>query len=178
MTYIALLRAINVGGHTVKMEKLRGHFSEMGFTNVRTYIQTGNVFFVSQEKDVLKLQQKIEKHLLDSLGYKVPTFILSIEELEHVLKVSPFNHIEITPDTRHFIMFTAKPVDTNVKLPIVSPKEDYEILQIEDRAVFMLARLVNGKLGNTNFVEKTFDVDTTGRFFHTTKKILEAAKKE
>ena len=44
-TYIALLRGINVGGHTVKMERLRGLFGELGLERVRSYIQTGNVFF-------------------------------------------------------------------------------------------------------------------------------------
>jgi len=46
MHYIALLRAINVGGHNVSMEKLRGLFIDLGLDNVRSYIQTGNVFFL------------------------------------------------------------------------------------------------------------------------------------
>lgn len=71
MVWIALLRGINVGGHMVKMEHLRRSFTELGLTNVRTYIQTGNVFFEAPEDDRAALAQRIEQHLREALGYDI-----------------------------------------------------------------------------------------------------------
>ena len=66
--YVAFLRAINVGGHTVKMEHLRILFEELGFENVETFIASGNVIFDSKTKSTKTLETKIEKHLRQALG--------------------------------------------------------------------------------------------------------------
>jgi uncharacterized protein (DUF1697 family) len=65
--YIAFLRAINVGGHTVKMDVLRQHFAALGFSNVETFIASGNVVFETTAKNTRTLEQKIEKHLRAAL---------------------------------------------------------------------------------------------------------------
>src|SRR5690348_9347846 len=100
MIYIALLRGINVGGHTVKMERLRELFTEVGFTHVRTYIQSGNVFFETAQTDRKILTQTIELHLRQSLGYEVPVFLRTIPELEQIVELNPFQHINVTSDMR------------------------------------------------------------------------------
>ena len=61
--YIAFLRAINVGGHTVKMDRLREIFETMGFSNVETFIASGNVIFETKSKDVDSLVKMIKKKL-------------------------------------------------------------------------------------------------------------------
>jgi uncharacterized protein (DUF1697 family) len=61
--YIALLRGINVGGHFVKMDALRSLFVPLGFENVRSYIQSGNIFFETTEQDKLRLRKTIETQL-------------------------------------------------------------------------------------------------------------------
>ena len=66
--YVAFLRAINVGGHTVKMEDLRRLFETMGFANVETFIASGNVIFESKSKNTQAMERKIENHLRESLG--------------------------------------------------------------------------------------------------------------
>ena len=81
--HIAFLRAINVGGHVVKMEVLRALFTELGFKNVRTFIASGNVVFDSPAKAAL-LERHIEQHLKQALGYEVDTFIRSLDELRQV----------------------------------------------------------------------------------------------
>jgi uncharacterized protein (DUF1697 family) len=70
--YIALLRGINVGGHTLTMDELRRHFVALGLGSVRTYIQSGNVFFQADLADRLALADTIERHLRAVLGYDVP----------------------------------------------------------------------------------------------------------
>ncbi len=74
---IAFLRAINVGGHTVKMDDLRRLFESLGFTRGETFIASGNVVFETTSKNTTALERKIEKKLRDALGYEVATFIMT-----------------------------------------------------------------------------------------------------
>ena len=78
--YVAFLRAINVGGHVVKMEVLRRLFEDLGFRSVETFIASGNVIFDSPSKTRALLETRIEKALHASLGYEVATFIRTVEE--------------------------------------------------------------------------------------------------
>lgn len=175
--FIAFLRGINVGGHRVKMERLRGLFSELGFAEVRNYIQTGNIFFETTEIDRAALTKKIERHLFAALGYEVPVFLRTIAEVERALQMNPFEHIEATADMRFCITFIYEPLPGNFELPYISPKNDFEILQATSGEAFILMRLIDGRPGNpAAFIEKKFKLKTTTRFFGTTEKILQAAK--
>src|SRR6267143_6677915 len=93
--YAALLRAINVGGHTVKMEHLRSLFAAIGFSNVETFIASGNVIFDSPSKDGPALERKIEKHLQATLGYEVKTFVRTVSEMAAVANYKPFPESEL-----------------------------------------------------------------------------------
>ncbi|RYX83208.1 DUF1697 domain-containing protein [bacterium] len=177
--YIAFLRGINVGGHRVKMEKLRELFRELGFSNVRTYIQTGNVFFESPETDCEVLTAQIEAHLLQSLGYEVPTFLRIPAKLEPSLQLDPFYEVEVTPDTRLMVVFTRESLQPSTPLPIVSAKTDMEIVAVTEGEVYLVIRLIDGKWGNlAPFMKKAFGVNATitTRFYDTTLKILQAAQ--
>src|SRR5258705_10757420 len=89
--YVAFLRAINVGGHTVKMDHLRSLFEAMGFANVETFIASGNAIFDSKIRNMKALEGKIEKALAAKLGYEVKTFIRSVTELAEVSRYKPFD---------------------------------------------------------------------------------------
>ena len=73
--YFAFLRAINVGGRFVKMDKLRQQFELIGLSNVQTYIQSGNAIFDTADTNIAELERKIEEQLQAELGYHVPTLI-------------------------------------------------------------------------------------------------------
>ncbi len=176
MIYIALLRGINVGGHLVKMERLRDLFMELGFTHVRTYIQSGNVFFETTQTDRKGVSQTIEQHLHQALGYEVPVFLRTIPELEQIVAINPFHRIEVTPDMRVCVVFTSEMIPKTLALPLRSPKGDVEIVHTTDYEAFMIWYLTNGRpptVQGFNILGKR----TTTRFFHTTVKILQAAKK-
>src|ERR1700682_4540537 len=93
--YVAFLRAINVGGHTVKMDYLRGLFEAIGFTNVETFIASGNVIFDSKSKNAPALERRIEKHLEETLGYKVAAFLRATSELAEVANYKPFRDSQL-----------------------------------------------------------------------------------
>jgi uncharacterized protein (DUF1697 family) len=88
--YVALLRAINVGGHVVKMDRLRAVFSGLGFSDVETFIASGNVIFTSPERDVAGLERRAGLALAEALGYEVATFIRTPEELAAIVAHRPF----------------------------------------------------------------------------------------
>jgi len=91
--YAAFLRAINVGGHTLKMERLRAVFEELRLKDVRTVINSGNVLFTSGAKDEAALERKIERALEDALGYEVVTFLRTDTEVAAIAQRDQFNDV-------------------------------------------------------------------------------------
>ena len=97
--YVAFLRAINVGGHVVKMERLRMLFDQLRFRNVETFIASGNVLFDSSSPDTAAMERKIEKHLEKALGYEVITFVRLMSDLAAVVSGHPFVDVESSGHT-------------------------------------------------------------------------------
>lgn len=176
---IALLRGINVGGHTVKMERLREIFIQLGLLRVRSYIQSGNIFFDSPKKtDRTMLQKRIEAQLHDSLGYRVAVCLRSKEEMEQLVSSDPFSGRVSTPETRFAVTFLAEPVTPlPFSVPFTTPDGAYELIGMTPTELFIIWHLKNGRPGNAyGFFEKQIQTQTTTRFWHTVEKILTAAK--
>lgn len=88
MNYLALLRAINVGGRNVKMEVLGGVFADLGFARVRTHLASGNVLFSSNSTARAALQVRIQSALLKVLGYEVATFLRDEAEMRESARLA------------------------------------------------------------------------------------------
>ena len=171
--YVAFLRAINVGGHTVKMDHLRSLFQAMGFSNVETFIASGNVIFDSKSKSTKVLESKIERALEDNLGYKVATFIRSIPELAAVARYAPF------PDCGDegnvlYIAFVGDLPDDESKQRLLSFSTKVDDFHIYGREVYWLNRK---KLGPSEFpggakFEKSLGMLATLRNSNTVVKIV------
>jgi len=78
---VAFLRAVNVGGRTVKMDALRAAFEVLACTRVETFIASGNVVFDSKARDLAALERKIEAQLLTSFGFEIDTFVRPLAEI-------------------------------------------------------------------------------------------------
>ena len=90
-TYVALLRGVNVGGHRlIKMPELKRLFETMGFGQVRTYIQSGNVIFTSADEPLELLRQRIEREIAARFGFPVTVVPRTAAELERVIADCPF----------------------------------------------------------------------------------------
>jgi uncharacterized protein (DUF1697 family) len=88
--YVALLRGINVGGkNLIKMPELKARFEELGFQNVATYIQSGNVLFESDERSVAQLTQRIEETLSTSFNYPASVVLRSRSQLRNIVERAP-----------------------------------------------------------------------------------------
>lgn len=170
--YVALLRAINVGGHTVKMDHLRSLFESIGFTDAETFIASGNVIFDSRSKDMPALERKIEKHLQNVLGYEVKTFIRSVAELAAVANHKPFAESELNSHTL-YIGFVAEPPGVLVKQKLLSLVSEVDDFQLHGREVYWLCRckLMSDSKFSGALAEKTLGMRATFRNSTTIKKL-------
>jgi len=171
--YVAFLRAINVGGHTVKMDYLRGLFEALGFTNVETFIASGNVIFDSPSRTAKTLERKIEASLELTLGYPVATFIRSTSELAEIASYKPFPERELnTPGNTLYIGFMPdSPSEAaHQKLFALSLKSDH--FQLHNREIYWLCRT---SFRDSEFsgarLEKTLGMPATLRNRTTVKKL-------
>ncbi len=174
---IAFLHGINVGGHVVKMERLRQLFTELGLENVSSYINSGNIFFDSGESDRSWLAQRIEHHLNEALGYEVPVFLRTLDELKAILAQDPFRDIALTADKRFCVVFTGIPLNEKLNLPLVSSKNDMDLIAVNRYEAFFVWHILNGRPPSGRFPEEVLPKRNSSRFFHTLGKILQAAEK-
>ncbi|WP_232247688.1 DUF1697 domain-containing protein [Kitasatospora azatica] len=178
--WIAFLRAVNVGGRVVKMERLRELFGELGLAEVRSYIQSGNVFFRAEpDVDRAALTRRIEQHLAAALGYPVPVMLRTVDEVAAAVAGEPFAGVEITPEVRLCVVFLSEPLPADLVLPVRSSKGDLEVIAATPGEAYVVARHIAGRpAGNPAAVfGKAYAGQGTSRFFHTTEKILAAARK-
>ena len=90
-SYVAMLRGINVSGSKpVKMEALRASFEALGFKQIRTYVQSGNVVFQAKERTAAPLGTKIAAKIKRDFGFEVPVLVLGAGELARVVEENPF----------------------------------------------------------------------------------------
>lgn len=103
--YVAFLRAINVGGHVVKMARLKELFDSFGFAEVETLIASGNVIFRSPSKSAATLEQNLEELLQREVGYEVKTFIRSEHEIAKIAEHVPFSPLAAGEEATLYIGF-------------------------------------------------------------------------
>jgi len=171
--YIAFLRAINVGGHTVKMDYLRNLFTGLGFRNVETFIASGNVIFDSASKSSRPLEKKIETCLLKALGYEVTTFVRSTTELVDIAQHKPFPDSELSgPVHAVYIGFMASEPSDAAKKKLLSLATKVDAFHLNGREVYWLCRT---KFGDSEFsgalLAKTLGMPATLRNSTTVKKM-------
>ena len=88
--YLALLRGINISGkNKVPMAELKKDVEALGFTEVKTYLNSGNVSFESSERDTAKLREMIERMLQVQFGLTIPVFVILQEDLMDILCHAP-----------------------------------------------------------------------------------------
>jgi uncharacterized protein (DUF1697 family) len=139
--YVAFLRAINIGGRTVKMDELRTQFRSAGFTDVETFIASGNVIFTTPSKDAAKIESRISSALGKGLGYPVVAFVRSIPEVHEIAARQPFTDLE-RPGIRTviYIILCGAPPAAAFKKDLATFKTDTDEFAVEGREIFWLHR--------------------------------------
>jgi uncharacterized protein (DUF1697 family) len=171
--YVAFLRAINVGGHLVKMDHLRSLFEELGFKNVETFIASGNVIFDTKTTNVKSLEAKIEKHLEKSLGYEVRTFLRSVDDLVRISTYKPFDEAELGADGNTlFVCFLPDQPTKEATKNLLSRATAIDSFHVDEREVYWLYRRNNGE---SKFygppLEKCLSLPTTVRNVNTVRRL-------
>ncbi|VAW32480.1 hypothetical protein MNBD_CHLOROFLEXI01-3713, partial [hydrothermal vent metagenome] len=148
--YVALLRAINVGGRFVKKAALRTPFEQMGLQKVQTYIQSGNVLFRSPEADKAALEAQIEARLAESLGFTVDTMIRREDEMRELVGKRPFPPETIPDDATLYISFLkTEPSDERCQ-KLLALSNEMDEFHIDGTHLFWLYRRHLGKSKFTN----------------------------
>lgn len=144
--YVAFLRAINVGGHTVKMDHLRSLLEALGLAKVETFIASGNVIFDSRTKDAKLLERKIEKHLKAMLGYEVATFIRTIDEVAEVANYKPFPESELNAEGNVlYVGFGGAEPDKQAGAKLLSLSNEVNDFHFRGRELYWLRRTKAGE---------------------------------
>ena len=170
--FIAFLRAINVGGHNVKMDTLRGLFEAMAFSDVETFIASGNVIFHSSSEDAKSLEQTIEQKFRQALGYEVATFIRTDVEVARTANYKPFTELEMQSAVALNIVFLAKPLTQENQQILNGLKTAIDDFNVCDREIYWLCKKKQSESTFSNVVfEKTLKAKATFRSANTVSKI-------
>lgn len=171
--YFAFLRAINVGGRTVRMESLRSAFAALGFSAVETFIASGNVIFESCLTNEELLRKKLERHLARTLGYEVATFIRSPAELNRVASYPAFRLVP-NKATGHSILvaFLSASPSPEASKNLIACRSETDEFQVRNREIYWLCR---ARLGDSRFsgarLEKIVGMRATLRNLTTIKRL-------
>ena len=170
--HIAFLRAINVGGHTVTMKRLCDLFQELGFTDVESFIASGNIIFRSPAK-AASLERKIERHLHQALGYEVATFIRSENEIAAVATHTPFARDRIEAAYALVVGFLREPPDAATKKAVLALRTEVDDFHVNGREMYWLCagRQSDSKLSNAVF-ERTLKCSATFRNINTVTRLV------
>lgn len=172
--YFAFLRAINVGGHNVKMDALRRIFESLGFSNVETFIASGNVIFRTSIINMGLLEIRIAKKLRQELGYEVTAFIRTNEELSALAKYKPFSTSRLDGALALNVAFLAGPLDAASKMRLMALKTDIDDFHVHEREIYWSCMKKQSESTFSNAVlEGTLGVQSTLRGIKTIQKMAE-----
>lgn len=176
-TYISILRGINVSGkNIIKMDALRKMYKNLGFENVTTYVQSGNVVFVSKNIATDKLGHKISGQIKDEFGLDVPVIVLTIDQLKRIVENNPFLKEQSKDRIFFHVTFLSTIPDNYDVKTIEDKKQSGEEIFFADNAVYLYCPNGYGQTKLTNsFLEAKLKVGATTRNWKTTNELLKIA---
>lgn len=171
--YVAFLRGINIQGHNIlKMDELLEQINSLGFKNVSTYKQSGNIIFTTPNNPNL-ISKKIQKKLYTLLEVDVKVFLRTVSEVEDIVKNNPFKRVK-SHTNKFYVTFLPDKLSGKPTLSIKSANGNVEIISIRNREIYSLAFKKKGRYGYpTGFIEKKFNVLVSTRNWATIKGIVE-----
>ena len=173
--YLALLRGINVGKKTIKMEDLRKLMSSSGYSNVKTYIQSGNVFFETKEKDKLKIAAALENLIEKQYGFDVTVFITDIGDVTKAVHNNPLakrDFIEEGTKQYYVTFLSEKPTEDNFDKLLKAPIGNDIVKLIDNNLYFKLETKASESKLTNNLIESKLKVKATTRNWNVTVKLL------
>jgi uncharacterized protein (DUF1697 family) len=173
--YIALLRAINVGGNILKMDRLRELWSELGFTNIRTYVQSGNIVFEAAQKPAAWLPA-VERKLQGETRLPVSVIVRTHDEMGRILAINPFARDQtVDPQKLHVTFLSSVPSPDAIHTLSAFDTGGDEFQVVRDQIFIRCSGgFADFKL-TTKVIEKILSVKATTRNWRTVNKLHQMA---
>lgn len=172
--YLVLLRGINVGGkNIIKMVDLKASLEEIGFSNVLTYIQSGNVLFESDEKDKAILTDKIERGLSKQFNFQARVVVISHKELAAIVRAALDGFGKDDKKFRYDVIFLKEPLTPKEAMKSVSVREGVDTAHAGKQALYfsrLISRASQSHL--TKIIGMPVYQNMTIRNWNTTTKLL------
>ena len=169
--HVALLRAINIGGRTVRMERLRSILAELGLAGVETFIASGNVIFDAPRGSISRLEARIESGLKDALGFEVTTFVRTPAELA-AISAREFPPVAIYVG---FLKHAPAPAAVASLRARGTPDDAFDV---DGREVYWTCRTSMGQSSiSSSMLEKVLATPMTMRNITTVRKLAEISSR-
>lgn len=178
ITYVALLRGINVGGkNVIPMAALAATMKKTGVSSVKTYIASGNVLFKSEVDDPRALEKTIERALTKAHAYDAKVVVRSLAEMEACERGMPRTWKKRDPGWRYYVIFLRHEIDSKKVLEHFAPKPDIEQLAYGPGVLYWSAdKRTTARTNVARITQMPIYKDVTIRNVTTTSKIVELMK--
>ncbi len=174
MTYVALLRGINVGGkNKVEMSRLKSTFEGVGLTDVRTFINSGNVMFTNRRRKPASLKPLIERAIADEFGFPVEVVLRDLDQMVSVVEATPASWTDDST-MRCYVMFLWEKVDDPSVLDRLTIKKDLDDMKyLPGVIIWRVDRDVLTRSGMMKLTSDALYKSMTIRSINTVRKLVE-----
>jgi uncharacterized protein (DUF1697 family) len=176
---ISMLRGVNLGPHNrLKMEELRALYESLGLQDAQSYVQSGNVIFRSDGKDLAALGRRIEGAIEKKFGFRPPVILRTTAELREAIAKNPFAKRQDIEPSKLLVTFLDRDPGKEVREQVLKIETAPEELRMEGREVYIY--FPNGMARpkmKWAAVERVLKTQWTGRNWNSVQKILEMAEK-
>jgi uncharacterized protein (DUF1697 family) len=177
-TYIAFLRGINVSGQKkMNMLQFKAMLEALGFSEVNTYIQSGNVVLKSSVSSPIKVSRIIQEGIYKDFNFEVPVLVMSLAELEETLKLCPFKEPSTLETKKWYYVLLMEPPKKELIRALQLVEFPNEHFVISEKCAYLSCEQGYGQTKcNNNFFEKKLQVSATTRNHRTMMKLMEMGK--
>lgn len=154
------------------MDLLKKYFEEMKFKNIETYIASGNIIFECDLKNEQIIENRIENHLLKSLGYIVDAFVRTISQVKNIAEYKPFNELEFSSAKALNVAFLKEPLIEGQKNKLESLQSEIDFFHANGKEVYWLCKKKQSEsLFSNSVFEKSLKTKATFRGINTVNKL-------
>ena len=173
--YISMLRGINVSGHKkILMKDLRAMYEALGYDNISSYVQSGNVIFSTKKKSLASLEKNIKAEIANTFSFDVPTLVRDLDYFENIINHNPYSEqTELDSKTPYVLFLNTVPNEATIDIP---EKETGEFALQKDAIYIHYPDGAGKSKLTTNFFERKLEVSGTMRNWKTVLALRDMAR--
>ncbi|MBI9049325.1 MAG: DUF1697 domain-containing protein [Anaerolineaceae bacterium] len=171
--HVAFLRAINVGGRTVKMDALHRLFCEIGYWDAKTFLASGNVVFSYAGEDLRQVETSLEARMQKTFGFETVVMVRTMDEVKALATYEAFSPDEVEQAGAYNLAFLKDAIPSDAVDKLVGLGNDIDHLHAYARHIYWLCAVKQSESQFSNKVlEKTLGVSSTIRGMSTINKLI------